>query len=199
MKYPSLSRASNVSANAARLLIQRRTLSILESATDEARTAKEIADIVGVRVGRIWHHLRNMVDAGLLIEVGARKRAGRPQTLYRCASLGFFVAAEDRRGTVGRRLAMVLEETLEIEDRTLGELFYHDGRRWRVEKHYDEDAPNEERQQDFWAILRLDARQREELAREMEALFTKYNKKEREDAPRALVRFASVSMPSELA
>ncbi|MDC8754963.1 winged helix-turn-helix domain-containing protein [Erythrobacter sp. sf7] len=197
MKDDSLSSTPRLSRGAARLLISRRTLLILESTTQEARTAKQIAADLGQSVERTWHHLRAMIAAGLLIEAGERQRAGRPQKLYRVASERFFVQAELRKGTVGAQLSKMLRVALEHEDQSTGELFYFDGNRWRVEKAYDPLASVEDRQHDLWAFIRLSATQRRELATEMEALLEKYTSNQSLTAPRSLVRFASVSLPPE--
>ncbi|MEO1481141.1 MAG: hypothetical protein AAFU77_03465 [Myxococcota bacterium] len=198
MRHVSLSRLPALSPAAVKLLVQRRTLRILESATPEPCTVREVADDLGIRVENAWHHVRAMVRAELLEESGHRKRAGRAQKLYVARDTEFFVPATRRVSTVGRQLGRLLEFSLEHEDATLGEHFYFDGTRWRVEKLYDPSVQLDERQQDVWCLVELDGRQRLELRRDVQKLIEKYQSKASPGGDACILRFACASLPASV-
>lgn len=198
MEQEYLSRLPQLSPRAIKLLMLRRTLDILETSTSNARTVKEIADALGMNLGPVWHHVRNLVKAGLLTETGYRKRAGRAQKLYRASALNFFVSADLRSTTVSGELTKIMESSIEFGDSAIGELFHYDGARWRVENVYDEDTTSEAKQHERWLIAKLDSRQRELLENEVTALFEKYSRNQTSTGSRSIVRFACVSLPPEL-
>jgi len=175
----------------------RRTLDILEVITRNACTVKEIATAIGRDIGPVWEHTRKLVRADLVVEVGARKRAGRPQKLYRASAHEFYVGSDVRQTTIGRELSRVLEYSFECSDDAIGELFYYDGSRWRVEKTYRKNAANKERPQEFWLIARLDSRQRERLLADVRELFETYRREQTASVGRSLIRFACAPLPEE--
>lgn len=199
MEQEYLSRLPQLSPAAIRLLMLRRTLDILETSTNNARTIKEIANALGKDLGPMWHHVRNLVKAGLLTETGSRKRAGRAQKLYRASALKFFVSADIRSTTVSSELTKIMETSIEFGDSAIGELFHYDGARWRVENVYDEDTTSEAKQHERWLIAKLDSCQREMLENEIKTLFEKYSRNQTSAGSRSIVRFACVSLPPELA
>lgn len=177
----------------------RRTLDILEVITRKACTVKEIASALDKDIGPIWHHVRKLVRANLVVETGARKRAGRPQKLYQASAQEFYVGAEVRQTTIGRELSRALEHSFECSDDAIGELFYYDGSRWRVEKKYRENAVHADRPQEFWLIAQLDSRQRERLLADVRKLFEAYRRQKTTSAGRSLIRFACAPLPEDKA
>ncbi len=187
-----------LSALAIKLLMARRTLDILEISTEDARTVKEIADNLGKGVEQVWHHVRKLVQADILSEVGFRKRAGRAQKLYKASATQFYVPADIRTTTVGRELERKLRTSIEYQDHAIGELFSYDGTRWRVEDIYENDATSEQKQHELWFIANLSAGQRDDLQREVMALFKTYTQNQAASANRSIVRFACAVLPPEL-
>ena len=194
MKDELLSRMPILAPQAIKLLMLRRTLEVLETCTEQSRTMKEISNAVGMEMGRTWHHVRKLVRTGLLRETGSRKRSGRAQKLYRTSATRFYVPSELRTKTIGSELNKLLETSITFGDNTIGELFYFDGCRWRVENVYEENAPSEAKQHDRWLIARLTARQREELEEEVKALFDKYSRDQVTTGSRSIVRFACATL-----
>lgn len=75
----------------ARLLARPEARRYLEPFIGQQRTAGEAARELGVSLERLLYHLRQLRAAGLLLEVGARRRAGRPERLYRAVADAFIV------------------------------------------------------------------------------------------------------------
>lgn len=75
----------------ARLLARPEARRYLEPFIGRERTAGEAARELGVSVERLLYHLKRLRAAGLLLETGQRKRAGRPQRLYRAVADAFIV------------------------------------------------------------------------------------------------------------
>lgn len=187
-----------VSPRAAKLLVRRRTLRILEAVTPAPKTAGQIAQTIGLSVERAWHHLRALVRAGVLLEAGEQPRAGRPQKLYAPSAAEFFVPASRRASTVGRELGRLLEFSLEHHDAALGEHLFHDGSRWRVQKVYAPETEISERQHDLWFITQLNPGERKALRDEMEALFAKYAGHASAGSTASIIRFACAPLPEDL-
>lgn len=179
-----------VSPQAARLLVLRRTLAILEVTGDEALSVSEIAKALGESIERTWRQVRKLVSAGILKEHSLRKRAGRAQKLYKASADEFVVPDAVRHRTVSNELSQILEDSIARNDHASAERFFFDGSRWCVEKLYDGDAASERMQHEMWLVARLDARQRGKLKREIADVFKRYQVDQSSTAKQYLVRFA---------
>lgn len=177
--------------------MMRRTLDILEAATDRKRSVKELSDLLSLKIGSTWHHVRKLVEAGILVEAGKRDRKGRAQKLYQASATRFIVATDLRRTSITRQLSKIMDESLAYGDQAVGELFYFDGSRWRVDDIYEDEAGSDEKQHDRWLIARLDSSQREKLEKEVAELFDKYSRAQRGGGARSIIRFACVTLPPE--
>lgn len=75
----------------ASLLARPESRRFLEPFIGQERTAGQAAQELGVSVERLLYRLRQLRAAGLLLETGQRRRAGRPERLYRAVSDAFIV------------------------------------------------------------------------------------------------------------
>lgn len=181
---------------AARLLVKRSTLDILEAVTASDRTVKQIAAATGIDPSRTWRAVQQLCSAGLLTVARRQKRAGRPLKFYRASDHEFVIPASMRHSTVGSALSDSVQHQLEHRDQAIGERFYFDGSRWRVEKLYAADSAGADRQEERWLIARLSAEQRDSLAREIAAIFERYGREQQLTGGRSIIHFACVSEPS---
>jgi DNA-binding transcriptional ArsR family regulator len=76
------------------LLISPARLEILEAlgALDRA-SAREVAAHLGRPPGAIYHHMRTLAQAGLIVDAGVRRGSRRPETVYAGAAARLAVAA----------------------------------------------------------------------------------------------------------
>ena len=81
------------------LLISPARLEILEAlgALDRA-SARELAAHLGRPPGAVYHHIRTLTRAGLLVDVGLRRGSRRPEVVYELAAPRLAVAAGASRG-----------------------------------------------------------------------------------------------------
>jgi len=190
MQHKTQSSSPSLSPAAVRLLSNRITIEILDVVGKEARPVVEIANELGDDLGRTWRYVRKLEKAGILTVQSKRRRGGRPQKLYGPLALEFVVADTARHQTVSHGLSRVLEESIERHDSSIAERFFFDGARWRVEKIYEEATPTGEKQQELWMVADLDAKQRDALRSDMQAIFSKYRGTQKPGSAQFLVRFA---------
>lgn len=172
------------------LLSSRRTIEILDVVGREARAVIEIAEALGDDLGRTWRHVRRLENAGILAVQSERKRGGRSQKLYVPMASEFVVTDVARHQTVSRELSLALMESIERHDTPVAERFFFDGMRWRVEKVYGDATPTGNKQHELWMVAKLDAKQRDALTAEIEAIFSKYGDAQKSGSEQFLVRFA---------
>ena len=70
----------------ASLLVRPESRRFLEPFIGRERTAGEAARELGISVERLLYRLKGFQAAGLLLETGQRRRAGRPERLYRAVA-----------------------------------------------------------------------------------------------------------------
>ena len=195
MTDPILTSMPDLSKMAVRLLIDRQTLDIFDVVGDREMSAKQIGDALGKTTKDIWYPLRQLVKAELLIEAGLKKRKGRPQKLYRISAKSFFIPADQRTNTVGQNLGAKLLECLEHGDDALGEHFYFDGSKWRVEKIYEQPRSRTQLLEEFWMVTELSPENADQFAADVRKIFDKYQKKKIRSKNRTLVHFAFAPLP----
>ena len=190
MEDQQLTSLPSLSESAVRLLVSRQTLDIFDVVGDEALSIKEISDTLGSTLKEIWYLVRQLTNAGLLMEAGLRPRKGRAQKLYRVRAQSFFIPADVRMNTVGRRLGTALLDSLEYNDDALGERFYFDGARWRVEKVQADIASRNHLQEEIWMLTEISPDEANNLVADIRSVFEKYRKKQARADSRTLVHFA---------
>jgi DNA-binding transcriptional ArsR family regulator len=76
------------------LLISPARLEILEAlAALERASAREVAVHLGRPPGAVYHHVRTLAQAGLIVEAGVRRGSRRPEVVYALAAPRLAVAA----------------------------------------------------------------------------------------------------------
>ena len=58
-------------------------LRIVEALSEEARTPKQVADILGRKPTGLYHHVRVLESAGLIRQTGTRRKRGTVERYYR--------------------------------------------------------------------------------------------------------------------
>lgn len=183
-----LSRARTVGRLGSRLLAQPDTIHLMSAVGLETLSANEIAIRLAMPLKRIWYRLSRLIEAGILEPAGSRKRAGRPERLYRCSTTRYFVPAELRHTTIGSELALQLRKALDRAHAPGGELISWDDERFRV--HKVADRSNGGRQSiELWGRAVLEPGDLPQLEREIRAVLDRYSRKVPQDQD-YLVHFA---------
>jgi DNA-binding Lrp family transcriptional regulator len=79
---------------AATLLLDDVARSVLAAFLEGERGVREAADTLGLDLDATLYRVKRLERAGLLVQVGLRRRAGRPVRLYRAAAEAWFVPFE---------------------------------------------------------------------------------------------------------
>lgn len=181
---------------AARLIVASETIALLEAIGAETLTAKDIAARTGLSIKLAWYRLKRLEACGLVKRDGQRSRCGRAQPLYRMAALRFVVPAELRHATLGDSLALKLRDALDRADSTVGEEFFWDDGRFRVEKIADPEAiglPVVE----LWLRAPLDSETAARLMAELEELVARYRRPVGAKDQAYLISVAAAPLPRD--
>jgi hypothetical protein len=140
------------------------------------KSVGEAAAALGMDLKRAHYFVRRLVDLGLLVVVGERRRAGRPVSLYRAAADSFFIPHVAAPRGFGDDLAGELRESLarELMDGEGGMLFIanKDGAvRGRLVG-----AEGPHGGTEMWRILRLRREDVAALRRDLTALLNRYQR-----------------------
>lgn len=95
---------------------------VFERLIDQARTGKQLAELLGTRPTNLYHHLRVLQRAGLIRKVATRKKRGTIEQYFQAVSDRIVVEDKLFKGRVnagsairGQVLQVVLDELLEAE------------------------------------------------------------------------------------
>jgi hypothetical protein len=97
----------------ARALTRELTRRILMCFAGAARSVSDVASTVDEPVGKVFYHVRRLVDLGLLRVARAERRQGKPVKYYQSVAETFFLPAELIEKPFTRRLVEELHSSLE--------------------------------------------------------------------------------------
>jgi hypothetical protein len=114
MKRSRWSRVFRVeNSRAAAVFADPKSRRILMGFAPRSRSIGEAAATFNVNLKTLHYHVRKLVRLGLLVEVGSRRRGGRPIKLYRTVSKAFYISGEIAPKLFGDDLSRELRECLE--------------------------------------------------------------------------------------
>lgn len=134
---------------------------------------RELAEAVATPLNLLHHHVKKLMELGLVQVTGTRLRAGAPIKLYRATATAFLVPAELAGPTpdpLNHKLRNALARNLAGTYK--GTLYNHDGTEGRM--HLVRNNAVRARASEIWAELELCDTDAAALAQELSAVLKRY-------------------------
>ena len=173
-------------AKAAALLSRLPMQRVLATLIASECTMSELTGLTGISYSLLSHHLKRMLDMGLVVVAGQSPRAGRPSLRYRAAARSYFIPAHWCQTLPGERMARDLRAALERTSAPKGLLLFDDGGP-RIQLVAQEARPDVT---ELWLRLRLSAADARQFNDEMRALFARWRAHESKGGRRYIVHGA---------
>jgi hypothetical protein len=160
---------------------------LILSFVNQARSISEVAKASGTSLSLTHYHVRRLARLGILRVASIERRAGRPIRRYTACAAAYFIPDAVMRSGWGAALTRELDDALEREGNgESGWLAYVD-RHGAMRMRREPAAPARRPQLDAWKILDLDKVAAAELARELDVVLQRFER--RQSAGKASRRF----------
>ena len=175
---------------AAAALAKRRQRQILLPLIEDERSLSDLATLTGSRLSLLHHHVRRLIDLGLVQVSREQRRGGRAVRYYRASAKAFFVPSELADLHVDGELPGQLRESLERSRmRTFQGVLYS----WEANGpsvRFVHDPASSLSASEIWLELRLSQAEAATLTEQLTALFQPFHGRAAEAGRRYIIHAA---------
>ena len=175
---------------AAAIFANHRQRQIVLALIERERSLSELAQIAGMPLNLLHHHVTKLLRLRLIRIAGQRRRAGPAIKLYRAAAAAFFVPAELAAENPGEGMTGALREALERSMAAAYRGVLYSWSEGGPRMHVVKDPGHAADTAELWCSLRLSKADAAALAAEFDALLARYRTRSTNARPRYVVHAA---------